>query len=195
MLNHAASEDFLSLPRISRQLWRAWWTIDADGEVIDPALRDEVLPSGPVSTWWGPSGRRSGQDRRSHPRENHLTTHSIAAKIDKTQPYVSNLFSGKSANPTYVVIEQLARVFHVTPGYLFTDDDPDVVRRFPSEVQTAATTPGQGPSAVSAALRRSGYSDAAIALILKLPRIRSVEGLAGLESVLAVLLAAEAGGG
>ena len=104
----------------------------------------------------------------------------IAAKIEQLCPGFSvtpttiwNIRTGKSDNPSWKLIEGLAKAFGVTPLY-FTDDDAEQQ----TQEELALLAALQDTGVRSLALRAQGLSAQSLATVRELiERVRELEGL------------------
>ena len=105
----------------------------------------------------------------------------IAAKIEQCMPGFSvtattiwNIRTGKSENPSWRLIEGLAKAFGVSPLY-FSDDDETEVRQTQDELALLAAL--RDTTVRQLALRAQGMTPESLATVLELvERVRQLEG-------------------
>ena len=106
----------------------------------------------------------------------------IAAKIQECVPgfrvtatTIWNIRTGKSENPSWRLIEGLAKAFGVSPLY-FSDDDETEVRQTQDELALLAAL--RDTTVRQLALRAQGMTPESLATVLELvERVRQLEGL------------------
>lgn len=106
----------------------------------------------------------------------------IAAKIEECMPGFSvtattiwNIRTGKSENPSWRLIEGLAKAFGVSPLY-FSEDDESGAKQTQEELALLAAL--RDNSVRQLALRAHGMTSASLATVLELiERVRQLEGL------------------
>ena len=106
----------------------------------------------------------------------------IAAKIEECMPGFSvtattiwNIRTGKSENPSWRLIEGLAKAFGVSPLY-FSEDDESGVKQTQEELALLAAL--RDSTVRQLALRAHGMTPASLTTVLELvERVRQLEGL------------------
>lgn len=109
----------------------------------------------------------------------------IAALIEQVCPGFSvtpttiwNIRTGKSDNPSWKLIEGLAKAFGVSPLYFSEDEDEIGARQTQEELALLAAL--RDTSVRQLALRAQGMTPASLATVLELiERVRQLEGLEG----------------
>jgi transcriptional regulator with XRE-family HTH domain len=106
----------------------------------------------------------------------------IAAKIEECMPgftvtatTIWNIRTGKSENPSWRLIEGLAKAFGVSPLY-FSEDDESSAKQTQEELALLAAL--RDSSVRQLALRAHGMTSASLETVLELvERVRQLEGL------------------
>ena len=107
----------------------------------------------------------------------------IAAKIEQCMPGFSvtattiwNIRTGKSENPSWRLIEGLAKAFGVSPLYFSAEEDETGARQTQEELALLAAL--RDTSVRQLALRAQGMTSQSLATVLELvERVRELEGL------------------
>lgn len=107
----------------------------------------------------------------------------IAAKIEECMPgftvtatTIWNIRTGKSENPSWRLIEGLAKAFGVSPLYFSADEDETGAKQTQEELALLAAL--RDTTVRQLALRAQGMTSASLATVLELvERVRSLEGV------------------
>ena len=107
----------------------------------------------------------------------------IAARIEECMPgftvtatTIWNIRTGKSENPSWRLIEGLAKAFGVSPLYFSAEADETGAKQTQEELALLAAL--RDTSVRQLALRAQGMTDASLATLLELvERVRELEGL------------------
>ena len=115
----------------------------------------------------------------------HYSNARIAAKIEECMPgftvtatTIWNIRTGKSENPSWRLIEGLAKAFGVSPLYFSVEEDEAGTKQTQEELALLAAL--RDTSVRQLALRAQGMTSASLSTVLDLvERVRQLEGLEG----------------